>query len=67
MMTISPERKVGHEHTLDIGLEAVTVDRTVQHYGRYEAAQPQTLNESRCFPVAVPNGLMIVLYSMTSN
>ena len=37
-MTMSPRRKFGDEHLVDLGLEGLAVDRPVEHHGRDDAA-----------------------------
>ena len=38
---------------LDVGLEAGSVDGTVEHEGRHDAAKAQAAHQRRCLPVAV--------------
>lgn len=48
--------QVGHKDTIDIGLEAAAIDRTIQHHGRHNTGQSQPGDECRCFPVSMRHG-----------
>jgi hypothetical protein len=51
--TISPGCSVGTRHLLDIGEEALAIDRRVNDAGRGDAVMPECRKEGHCTPMAV--------------
>src|SRR6185437_2717082 len=45
----------GDEDLFDIGLEGITIDRTIEHPGLDDAARGQSGDAGCCFPMAVRN------------
>ena len=50
-----PRQKRGRQHGLDIGFEALAVDRTVENPGRFDAIMPKGGYKGHGFPMAVRN------------
>ncbi|KXV63970.1 hypothetical protein AD949_06695 [Acetobacter orleanensis] len=48
--------QIGYQHAVDVGLEATAIERTVQHHGSHDTAQPQPGDERRRLPVTVWHG-----------